>query len=296
MKILKILGIVAGLHAFALLLILANPGCSSASRPATAKDDPPAKPAAAPLAAAAPDAALAPAPLISAPVADGSDAGGAPLIRYSPTRPGTPVASALETQPVADVTPATTYTVAKGDSLWTVAKKKHLTISDLASANKLKAGSALHVGQKLILPSKSGVRPASVSTAGFVAAGSPREPAAAPPARAADSKGGRASPDSVRHTVKPGETLGAIARHYKVKVGAIATANNISDPKRIHPGQELIIPGPKAAGVPDSPAPTDKSALPIPGSGQDAGAKPAAAGEVPVIQVDESPAAPSAKP
>ena len=33
MKILKIFGIVAGIHALAFLLILANPGCSSTSKP-----------------------------------------------------------------------------------------------------------------------------------------------------------------------------------------------------------------------------------------------------------------------
>ena len=32
MKLLKIFGIVAGIHAFALVLIFANPGCSSSSK------------------------------------------------------------------------------------------------------------------------------------------------------------------------------------------------------------------------------------------------------------------------
>ena len=33
MKILKIFGVVVGIHLFALLLIFANPGCSSTSKP-----------------------------------------------------------------------------------------------------------------------------------------------------------------------------------------------------------------------------------------------------------------------
>ena len=39
MKILKIFGIVVGIHVFALVLIFANPGCSSSTRPAPAPTD-----------------------------------------------------------------------------------------------------------------------------------------------------------------------------------------------------------------------------------------------------------------
>jgi LysM repeat protein len=67
-----------------------------------------------------------PAP-IAAPVtgaADTTNFGGAAF--YAPTRPGNPAVSALVAQPVSGVTPATTYTVAHGDSLWSIAKKSHL--------------------------------------------------------------------------------------------------------------------------------------------------------------------------
>ena len=120
MKIIKILGIAAGLHALALILIFSNPGCSYTK--AAGPDTPP-------------DIGGAPA----------TDAAGAappaaetPTIRYSPTRPGTAVASALEAQPVSGVTPATTYTVARGDSLWTIAKANQISRTDLAAANNLK--------------------------------------------------------------------------------------------------------------------------------------------------------------
>jgi nucleoid-associated protein YgaU len=50
-----------------------------------------------------------------------------------------------------------------------------------------------------------------------------------------------------RHTVKSGETLGKIAKHYygdAMKYTKIFTANNdiLKNPDLIHPGQELIIP------------------------------------------------------
>jgi LysM repeat protein len=45
--------------------------------------------------------------------------------------------------------------------------------------------------------------------------------------------------------VKQNETLSQIARKYGVSRADIATANNITDPRTIHAGQELIIPSPK---------------------------------------------------
>jgi LysM repeat protein len=258
-----------------------------------------------------PGPAMTPPPLSGNPLAYSPDTAAPAMIRYSPTRPGTTVATALEAQPVEDVTPATTYTVTKGDSLWTVAKKNHLTVNDLALANKLKAGAALHVGQKLILPAKSGALSAQAPASGPGPAPAAKTLAAKAPAavattpRSLDTGTTRTSADSTRHVVKPGETLGAIARHYGVKVGDVATANNISDPRRIHPGQELIIPGRQAgAAGPGTTAKTQGGTQPVktivttPGPDQDldANIKPAAAGDVPVIKVDDNAAAPPAKP
>jgi LysM repeat protein len=269
MKILKILGIAAGVHALALLLIFANPGCSY-SKAAPADTSP---------ISSAPDSS-APAP--SAAVITPPDSVG---IRYSPTRPGTTVASALESQPVSDVTPATTYTIAHGDSLSTIAKKNGLTKAELASANHLKTSAVLHVGQKLIIPSKT----ASAPTAG-AAAPIAATTAATPMAEQA-SVPGAATTEATKHTVKPGETLGGIARKYGVRQGEIAVANNITDPRKIQPGQELIIPahttaaskskgaGATPAKAPDA-APADQDL--------DAGLKPASTTDVPVVKIDDS--------
>ncbi len=280
MKILKILGIAAGIHALALLLIFANPGCSYTKAAATE-----------------------PSPISAAP---GGDAGPAPSsavitppdtvgIRYSPTRPGTTVAGALESQPVADVTPATTYTVARGDSLWSIAKKNQITKADLAAANNLKTSAVLHLGQKLIIPSKAGH--------------------AAPEAEAAPARSTQPAPaektvaEGTKHTVRPGETLGAIARKYGVKQGDIAVANNITDPRKIQPGQELVIPArssssgskqAKAAKASDQgKAPAGSTAergSSVPADQDlDAGLKPPSASDVPVVKIEDPSAAPQPK-
>jgi LysM repeat protein len=275
MKIIKILGIAAGLHALALILIFANPGCSYTK--AAAADSPPIT--AAPSGDASAQGAIAPAP---EPIA----------VRYSPTRPGTAVASALTSEPVSDVVPATTYTVVRGDNLSAIAKKNQLKRVDLAAANKLSADAVLHIGQKLIIPAKAApaAPPASLGAA--------QKPAESAPAE-------KTSAEAVRHEVKPGETLGEIARRYGVKVGDVAEANNITDPRRIQPGQELVIPAKSARQAKGAKAPSGSpdvarsaaapASAPAADQDLDAGLKPAAPTDVPVVKIDDSNPGPQPK-
>ena len=297
MKILKIFGIVVGVHVFALILIFANPGCSSSTKPKPTPADTaaPAEPSPVVTVPSQSTVNYEPAyaadngasPIVAAPISFDPDApatGGG--VRFSPTRPNTPAASAVQAQPVADVTPVSTYTVVRGDSLWSIAKSHRLTVTELADANNLSTGATLRLGQKLIIPNQ----PAS-STA-----------SAAPAATVAETPAPKPSAEAVTHVVKAGETLGAIARKYQVTVGEVATANNITDPAKIRPGRELIIPGWKspaaranggatAAPVAIAPAPAPKPAgtplfsLPSPDQDLDAGLKKS--GAAPVIKVEE---------
>ena len=306
MKIIRVFGVVVGIHLFALMLIFANPGCSSTSKPAPK----PAETASAP----APSAPVVTVPLAGA--ADASTLSAAPIgfdpaapavagVRYSPTRPGTPAASAIVAAPVADVTPATTYLVAKGDSLWTIAKKNQLTVAELAAANNLKPASTLRLGQKLIIPGKAPVS-GGAGTAQSPAAST--VPMATPANGATPADAPKAKGESISHTVKMGESLGTIARKYGVRQGDIAVANNITDPQKITAGQILSIPGwqtpvgkAKAAAKPGDPvakpAEPARSYFVVPPVEQDldSGLKPVPVTEVPVIRVDD-PAAPAPKP
>ena len=300
MKILKIFGIVVGIHVFALVLIFANPGCSSSTKPAPAPTDTVAKAEPAPTisvpnisVAAAPPPAFNP----DAPAADAPSGG----VRFTPTRPNTPAASTLLAEPVKDVTPMTTYTVKSGDSLWSIANKNKLSYQDLAVANNLKSNAALQPGQKLIIPGKALASSSVTATGGAVGTtATPAPTAAAKPAGA-----------TMKHTVKSGETLGTIAQKYGVRQRDLAIANNITDPLKLAAGKELTIPGWDAA---NGKAPA-KSSTKSPSSGAPA-SKPAAdtrplfttpqldqpapvivaqppgapTGEVPVIRVDETPA------
>ncbi len=292
MKILKIFGIVAGIHVLALLLIFANPGCSTAHKPAPVPSDTVAKDAAAPAAVTVP-AAVEPAPVVPAGAPSVPAAATPPLfdpnapavaapadasasVRFTPTRPGTPVAGALQSEKVADVTPASTYVVRPGDSLWSIAKKHKLTVADLTAANGIAANANLQPGKKLVIPAKSGVVAASAAAPAPAPAKSTR------PAKAASPKPGV---EGVRHVVKPGESLSVIARNYGVRQSEIALANGISDPTRLQAGTEIVIPG---VSTPKSPKASDtKAAEP---------ATPPAPPVIPVIRIEESPVTPAPKP
>jgi LysM repeat protein len=294
MKILKFSGIVVGIHLLALVLIFANPGCSSSTKTAPSAGDT--------------VTTVEPAPMITVPGANSSSGGesGAsspsPIafnsdtsainagVRYSPTRPG-PAASALQAEPL-NVTPATPYTVVSGDSLWSIAKKNHLSIAELAAANNLNPKSAkLQPGQKLIIPGKN-VSEAKAQDPAMAAINQPgvKSTTSATAARMS-SDAGASTKEGIPHTVRSGETLSTIARRYGVKQGEIAVANNISDPQKIQAGMVLIIPGGwqtpggKAAKTDSAAAPMDS---PAPAEYPVTTAKPAP--EVPVIQVEEVPA------
>lgn len=301
MKILKIFGIVIGIHLFALILIFANPGCSSTSKPPPAPSDTVAKsepPASVRLPYSAPENAYSPVsavPVTFNPDAPATDSSASAGVRFVPTRPGSPAASTLQATPVTDVTPATTYTVKSGDTLWDLGKKFHIPYAQIAAANNLKTSVPLHAGQKLIIPGQPLTAAPAAAAAGSAANGTAK-PAESPRPAAAAGNG-------VKHTVKPGETLGMIARIYGVKQGEIAVANNISDPQKIRAGMELSIPGWQPAGGaakagakaadPAAKAPESKPIFNI----LDAPAAPPASnpGDVPIIRVEENPMTPAPK-
>jgi len=245
MKILQIFGAVVAVHLLAFIFIFASPGCQSGPRniptPDATVTGAPASPTNYTPSLNIPQ----PVDLAAAPAPAYSDAGHA-----APTRPGSPAAAAImPSKPVADVAPVSTYTVGKGDSLWSIANKHHLTVAELAKANNLGVGTALQPGKKLIIPGgKVTAAPVDLAAA----------PAAAKAATAATPT--RANGEAVKHTVQPGESLGIIARKYQVTTGELAAANSITDPSKVRAGQQLIIPGFKAVGArsgnPGTPATT----------------------------------------
>jgi LysM repeat protein len=192
-----------------------------------------------------------------------------------------PVAAAAGVSGAATSEEAVVHIVKGGDSLGTIARQHGTTVATLKRLNNLKSD-VVRVGQRLIVPEAGATLPEPVAT-------KPAAPAV--PVTAANG--------ALVHIVKPGESLDSIRKRYGISVGALATANNIADPSKIRPGQELIIPGKKsaaavpAAGVaPAAPAPvapTESASpfLPVVTPENESPLTPAP--EVPVIQVQETP-------
>jgi LysM repeat protein len=74
------------------------------------------------------------------------------------------------------------------------------------------------------------------------------------PAQNSGAPEGKASPSGPVHIVIKGETLTAIARHYRVTVPDLLKVNKIADVRKLQIGQTLALP--PDAKVPESPTPS----------------------------------------
>ncbi|GAB4532156.1 MAG: hypothetical protein Kow0063_12360 [Anaerolineae bacterium] len=119
------------------------------------------------------------------------------------------------------------HTVQYGDTLSGIAWRYGTTINALMQANSLYSD-FIYQGQRLCIP------------VGGVASGPSMPPsrhAPGPPPSAPQK------PQYTYYTVRPGDTLMAIAWRFGVSQVAIMRANNISNPDFVYVGQRLVIPG-----------------------------------------------------
>ncbi len=65
------------------------------------------------------------------------------------------------------------------------------------------------------------------------------------------------------HVVQEGETLGAIARAYRVSIEALVAANNLADPNLLYVGQTIVLPEGSTI-ITQEPSPTAVPAQPTP--------------------------------
>ena len=97
------------------------------------------------------------------------------------------------------------YTVQPGDTLYQIALRSGVSLSELVNLNQLPNPEQLVIGQAILIP--------------------------VPP------------PEPLRYTVAAGDTLFQLAQIFGTTVTALVQANNIPDPNRIQVGTVLIIPG-----------------------------------------------------
>ena len=138
-----------------------------------------------------------------------------------------PVPEVSQSAGLAAAAPTQEYTVLKGDSLSTIAKKfPGVTVKQIQDANPTVQPTKLQIGQKLVIP----------------------PPSATPTATAPATTMGEQT-----YKVKSGDTLTKIATDHGVTVRALRTANNLTTDK-IVVGQELKIPAKSAEPAPAPPA------------------------------------------
>ncbi len=123
------------------------------------------------------------------------------------------------------------YEVAKGDTLWAIAKKFDITPADLAAANQIKVDATLQIRQELKLPGAGG----SVVEPPLPKAEAKPHPAVASAAAASES----AFPT---YKVKSGDRILFIAKRFGVSPEELIALNRIKDPTKLQIGQELKLP------------------------------------------------------
>ena len=121
-------------------------------------------------------------------------------------------------------------TVQTGQTMYSLARANGLSVSQLASANNIRAPYTLSVGQTLTIPGAS--NPVSPQpTVAQVSAPAPQRVISSAP----KSTG--------LHTVSAGETLYSLGRTYNMRPHDIAAANGLSMSQGLAVGQRVKIPG-----------------------------------------------------
>lgn len=162
---------------------------------------------------------------------------------------------------VADAAGPQWIVVNPGDTLYSIAARNGTTVEALMRANNLPNPNFVYSGQRLLIPLGD-------PTYGMSAQPAPQQPVQVQPAAP------QPAASSVYYTVRPGDTLAAIAARYGVSMSAIAQANQLTNWNFVWYGQRLLIPGaanvngvqpPAPAAAPQPPAsqPNNAPAAPI---------------------------------
>ena len=161
------------------------------------------------------------------------------------------------------------YTVQRGDTLSSIAKKSKITLNELAELNKLKSNSGVRLGQTIKIPAGSTVPEQYVVQSGDslnaiaskydltvnyiadlnglertagVRVGQRLKLTGDVPTK---SNSAKAKEDSVpeTYTVKSGDTLTSIANRYNLQLEDVVALNNLSRDSNVRIGQKLKLAG-----------------------------------------------------
>lgn len=104
------------------------------------------------------------------------------------------------------------YQIEKGDNLWDISQRNHVSLETLMTINHLDKNSILNIGDRIKIPSGK----------------------------------------TLMHVVNAGDTLCSIAARYNVSAETIQNANQLRNPDSLNIGDRLTIPGPNTAQITQS--------------------------------------------
>ena len=158
----------------------------------------------------------------------------------TPTVTSTPT---YTTTPTPTATPIT-HQVLPGDTLVNIARRYGTTVELLALQNSIGNVHQIDVGQILVIPTPVPPSPTPTETS--------------PPTTEATSS------TYIVYIVQIGDTLDEIARDHGTTIQAIVDLNGLTNPSRIEPGQELLIPSASGTSSGHSPETTTSASQPTP--------------------------------
>ncbi len=140
------------------------------------------------------------------------------------------------------------HVVMQGETLWQIANRYNVAMSEIAAVNELPNPNRLVIGQALVIPSEDllyTVKPGDTlwniaQTYGTTVQAIVQNNQIADPDKL--NPGMILYLPALRHLVQPGETLWRIAQRYGITLPALIKVNRISNPNMITSGTILIIP------------------------------------------------------
>ncbi len=220
MKVSKIFGCVIGLHLGVIAMLLVQPGCRTKQPPTRTYSQE--RTSGGLIEAIGQGSGSGLDSAFNAGFGDGSSApDDNDFSEFDAITPIAPLSDGGQTVPVAGPS-FETYTVKKGDNLWTIARRYNVSLNELYAANGLDTTSILSIGQELQIPVEG-------STA-TVTAPSPDtyQPTSF-------------NQGSTEYMVKRGDSLSKIANQFDTSVRAIKAANGLSS-DLIRVGDKLVVP------------------------------------------------------
>lgn len=146
-------------------------------------------------------------------------------------------------EPVKKPEPSDVIIVAKGDTVYSLARKNNMTMSEFAKINNLKEPYTLSIGQKLTTKRSATVVETKKEIPNVIAKEKVKEIKVAktvvqePVQRTSTTR-----VDLQEITVQKGDTLYSLSRKYEIPVNDLAVMNKISSPFNLSVGQKIKVP------------------------------------------------------